>query len=560
MKDRTSSLIGVAFLTLAWGLLLLFMLHFSVPPAARSANAQSGPLIQADPCTFKAIYVSARPTETFHVSDTLPGGPISRTVYFANHESGMIGILTVISDTCYVWGGAAFSQTEPMPFQPGGTNWLWLLYPVDTAHGSTSVVLTSSLYVTGSLRLPADRVVLTFAQDITAPHDIVITAPARSVEPAIPLTWSAADAHAGIAFYTVQSRHATNTTWQTILTNTTQSAVTFTAPVTDAEYAFRVIAYDYVGNEAVSDERSAYIGFSYIYLPLVLRYYPPPAPVGDVHIAGGDATVYDLSVTLDLSAAVERGVVTEMRLRNENAEWSEADWEPFAPTRSWRLSDGGNGARAVYAQFRSSLGSVSAPISDRTYLLLDGNFEAGPDLNAWRTTENPLPVGVAPHVSERPDGITPPADGDYVLLLGNPAYECAPDGAPEGLAAVEQTFNLPADVRQLTFKYVIWSQDVSLGLTYDRFEVYVNDELAFADGNQINDLGCDKWRRVPGPENPRGAAEPSTSGWAIGTIDLSPYAGQDVVVSFRNYHRIDGWYNTYTYVDAIAVTGGWADD
>ncbi len=554
MNERISSLIGVMFLTLAWGLLLLFMLHLGAPPVTATVNTQE------PPCTFGAIYISARPTATFPISDTLPGSAISRTVYFANHESGMIGILTVISNTCYVWGGAAFSQTEPVQFQPGGTNWLWLLYPVGTVHGSTSVVLTSSQYITGSMLLPADHVALSFTQDITPPHDVIITAPVRSVEPTIPLSWSATDAHSGIAFYTIQSRRATSTTWHTILTHTTDSTATFTAPITDAKYAFRAIAYDYVGNRAISDERSAYVGFSYVYLPLVLRHYPPPAPVGDVRIAGGETTIYDSSVTLDLSAAVERGAVTEMRLRNEDTEWREADWEPFASTRSWQLSDGSNGPRVVYAQFRSNLGAVSAPVADRTYLLLNGNFEAGPALSAWRTTENPLPVSIVQHVSERPEGVTPPADGDHILLLGNPDYECAPDGAPEGSATVEQTLSLPADVHQLTFKYVMWTQDVSLGVTYDRFEVYIDEELAFFDGNQINDLDCDTWRRIPGPENPRGAPQPSTSGWAIGTIDLSPYAGQDVIVSFRNYHRIDGWYSTYTYVDAIVVTGRWTED
>jgi hypothetical protein len=99
----------------------------------------------------------------------------------------------------------------------------------------------------------------------------------------------------------------------------------------------------------------------------------------------------------------------------------------------------------------------------------------------------------------------------------------------------------------------MFSQDTSTQATYDRFEVWVDDEenVLFADGNQVNvSLGCGRWWRVPGADNPRGGV---SEGWATGFIDLSEYRGETVLVSFENHNRLDGWYNTYTYLDDIEL-------
>jgi hypothetical protein len=122
---------------------------------------------------------------------------------------------------------------------------------------------------------------------------------------------------------------------------------------------------------------------------------------------------------------------------------------------------------------------------------------------------------------------------------------------PEGYAAVEQTFVVPENASQLTFDYIMWTQDASPKSIYDRFEVYINGNLVFADGNQVNEnLSCDTWRRVPGPENPRNGV---TSGWASKTISLAGYQGERITLSFRNYSRFDNWYNTYTYIDNVNI-------
>jgi hypothetical protein len=290
------------------------------------------------------------------------------------------------------------------------------------------------------------------------------------------------------------------------------------------------------------------------YLPLVMRNYPP-RPVGDVVIEDGAATVYQNVVILALTATVSNDIVDEVCFSNDAKSWPVCEDYVDNEEWEWELADSTSGLKTVYVQFKGSKGGVSEPASDQVYLSLNGDFEYGDVQPGWRATENPLPVSIVQRTQDKPSGSTSPADGRYALLLGNPAYPCASNGVPVGYTGVRQTFDLPSNVAKLTFKYLIWSQDASPSSKYDRFEVYVDNELKFADGNQVSKgLSCSNWWRVPGPDNPRGG---QTDGWATGEIDLSSYAGQSVSISFRNYSRYDGWYNTYTYVDSVSVEGSW---
>ena len=193
------------------------------------------------------------------------------------------------------------------------------------------------------------------------------------------------------------------------------------------------------------------------------------------------------------------------------------------------------------------------PITLRNYdPLTNGSFEGG--LRSWTVSQSPLPVSVVTSVAERPTGSTAPADGDQAVVLGNPAYACSSSGVPLGYAGIEQTIVVADDATNLVFNYIIYTQDampVQDAEYFDRFEVYINTTLKFADGNTVNaGLDCSVWRRIPGPENPRHSA---TSGWATEEIDLTPYRGQSITIRFRNYSRFDHWFNTYTYVDNVHI-------
>jgi len=84
--------------------------------------------------------------------------------------------------------------------------------------------------------------------------------------------------------------------------------------------------------------------------------YDGQAPTGALAINAGQPDASTPNVTLHLTAQDEGSGVAEMRLRNEDAEWSE--WGPYRDRIPWRLPDG-EGRRTVEAQFRDEAGNVS---------------------------------------------------------------------------------------------------------------------------------------------------------------------------------------------------------
>jgi hypothetical protein len=226
-------------------------------------------------CPFQAITVTAA---TLIISDTHPTWSDGRTIYFANHISGVITVLARVSDTCHVWGGAAFGRREPIVLTPTTGTVRQVVYPVSVTHGSTMVVLTSSLTLTGTaFTTLSHQSFLTFTQDITPPQPVSIAAPGHTAETSFLIQWFANDQEgSGVSHYTVTYTYFTASTgtvrvpW---LITTSHSAI-FIAPFTETSYTFQVMAYDYVGNSA-SSAVTTYVGPFRIYLPLLLRNHPP---------------------------------------------------------------------------------------------------------------------------------------------------------------------------------------------------------------------------------------------------------------------------------------------
>ncbi len=90
-----------------------------------------------------------------------------------------------------------------------------------------------------------------------------------------------------------------------------------------------------------------------------LKGLPPDTqpPVGTVAINGGAATTASRQVTLTLAASDDSGAVAEMRLCNEGS--GLGDWEPYAASRTWTLTEG-DGRKTVTAEFRDEARNVSA--------------------------------------------------------------------------------------------------------------------------------------------------------------------------------------------------------
>ena len=261
--------VALAALLAACGLILALGLLVGSSPMVMPVSARD--LTNGDPpCAFQAITVTA---SNLGISDALPGSPGNRPIYFANLQPGVITVSVAISDgsSCYVWGGAAFGRTQPprSEFQGVGSQ-RWLTYPVGTGHGSTTVALTSSMYITGSVLPPYNRAVLNFTQDITPPRDVTITAPEHISATQVPVSWSADDATSGIASYTVEYSGTADAAWQGWLTGVTFTEEEFTAPATETDYIFRVTAFDRVGNSA-QDTATTRVGRFRAYLPLTMR-------------------------------------------------------------------------------------------------------------------------------------------------------------------------------------------------------------------------------------------------------------------------------------------------
>ena len=209
---------------------------------------------------------------------------------------------------------------------------------------------------------------------------------------------------------------------------------------------------------------------------------------------------------------------------------------------------------------RMSMPIIANCASFLNNLVGNGGFDCG--MTPWHFYEDILPVTLIEPSPENPITGTPDTSiplGKASALLGDTNLGCY-DNDPNlrsTYAAVDQSVDIPNQSPiNLYFSYIVYSQDDSYSGKYDRFEVYVNDELKYFDGNRETvDLAC-KWYRVPSDRNPGPNNE--TSGWAVGVINLDEYNGETITISFRNYlietdENLLSWYNTYTYVDNVII-------
>ena len=165
-------------------------------------------------------------------------------------------------------------------------------------------------------------------------------------------------------------------------------------------------------------------------------------------------------------------------------------------------------------------------------------------------------------------------EGSGVALLGDAHYSNN-GGVPVGSARIWQNFSVPANGNPtITLWYRIYTHDVvwvsETSTYYDSFEIYVNT----VNWGEVNDPDPNDARRsarcrtglgVPDASQtglvfcdgkPTGATKddpPADLSWRSVTLDLCAFRGQNVTLYLANFNRQDGYYNTWTYVDAIAV-------
>jgi hypothetical protein len=127
--------------------------------------------------------------------------------------------------------------------------------------------------------------------------------------------------------------------------------------------------------------------------------------------------------------------------------------------------------------------------------------------------------------------------GQCYAVLGSPDYKCE-GGVPVGEAWIKQPFQVPQVTSPtLSLRYRIFSYDLD---EYDSFQVDIN-------GQSVGQYGNTDWERS---DCDRGVWD---SGWRSAQFDLSAYSGQTITVTLRNVNGMHEWWNTWTYVDDVAI-------
>ncbi len=125
------------------------------------------------------------------------------------------------------------------------------------------------------------------------------------------------------------------------------------------------------------------------------------APTGTLVINNGALSTTFTGVRLALSGQDASGKVTRMRFSNDGTAWS--DWETYADSKSWTLSNG-DGLKTVNVQFMDEIGNGSVPVSASITLDLPAGGEYGFSINQGALFTNQtmvsLTIGAGPFTSE----------------------------------------------------------------------------------------------------------------------------------------------------------------
>jgi hypothetical protein len=191
-----------------------------------------------------------------------------------------------------------------------------------------------------------------------------------------------------------------------------------------------------------------------------------------------------------------------------------------------------------------TLAPTATPTSVPTSIVQNGTFENG--LTGWTTGGGALPV-------TWDNNPTDAHSGSGSALLGSPTYDgnCGAGGVPIGGAIASQTIVVPnATTVTLTFWYHTFTQDwtgpnPNLPI-YDAFSMGIGTPSEshglYYDGNPSQSAAtiCD---------------QPIMDlGWRQHSVDLSSYAGQTITIYFANWNGSTSYWNTYTYLDDVAIT------
>ncbi len=190
----------------------------------------------------------------------------------------------------------------------------------------------------------------------------------------------------------------------------------------------------------------------------------------------------------------------------------------------------------------------------------NGDFELG-NILYWSAARVPQPEvggrGLKLTVKSAP-GYT--GNSTLAAWLGDPDYGGAenPGLVPIGGAVISQTVTVPSRSQMphptLEFWYHMITWDVVYSPSHHRWQDTFEFRLYDTSGRELTPPWREGYRaRNHPPVKGVDFAVKHDLGWRRARFDLSPYAGQTVILEFSTWNRWDNQYNTYTVLDDVRI-------
>ncbi len=185
-------------------------------------------------------------------------------------------------------------------------------------------------------------------------------------------------------------------------------------------------------------------------------------------------------------------------------------------------------------------------------LVVDGGFETG-TFRFWSGNEDGLKRTVR-------TGLSYNGNTSLVAYLGDPdeyGTNEHPGKVPIGAAEIWQVLRVP-DQNQMTHPYLsLWyhmiTWDVRYAYSHHRWQDTFEVTILTPEGKQLAKPLIDGYRGHNPPVAGVDYGVEHDLGWKHFTYDLTPYAGQMIMVRLANWNRWDNLYNTWTIVDDVQV-------